>query len=222
MDQSQTDEPSRPAREPAINAPWTVTALCLTLIALYAAQLMAGSEELQARYALSAPALRAGRWETLLTCMFLHASWAHVLMNSAVAFAFGAPVARLFGASARGATSFFSFYLVCGLIAGLGMVVMDPEAEVVGASGAVSGLLAAAVRLIDGRGRVPPLLRPTTIVFTVIWAITNYLLAAFGLTPGAIGIPVAWQAHLAGYVAGLLLIGPFVRLAGRGEDGFTY
>ena len=35
------------------------------------------------------------------------------------------------------------------------------------------------------------------------------------------GMPVAWQAHLAGYAAGVLLIGPFARLAGRGADDFT-
>src|SRR5579871_4236108 len=219
-----TTELSEPTREPAFNAPWTIVALCLGLIGLYGLQTATGQDALIDRYGLSPRALAAGRWGTLLSSVFLHISWVHVLMNSAVAFAFGTPVARLFGTKPRGAASFLAFFLICGAIGGLGLVAMDPgdRAVSVGASGAVSGLLGAAVRLIAGRGKIGPLLAPTTIGFTLVWAVGNYVLGAFGLTPGAIGIPVAWQAHLAGYLAGLLLISPFARLAGRRHAGFTY
>jgi membrane associated rhomboid family serine protease len=53
------------------------------------------------------------------------------------------------------------------------------------------------------------------------WTIANVVLGVTGMTPGAAGMPVAWQAHLAGYVAGVLLIGPFARLAGATADDFT-
>ncbi len=58
------------------------------------------------------------------------------------------------------------------------------------------------------------LIGPTVIGMTLAWVIANAVLGLSGLTPGAAGIPVAWQAHIIGYFAGLLLIGPFVRLAG--------
>jgi membrane associated rhomboid family serine protease len=54
-----------------------------------------------------------------------------------------------------------------------------------------------------------------------IWTIANWVLGAFGLTPGAGGMQVAWQAHIVGYAAGVLLIGPFARLAGARSDAFT-
>src|SRR5579864_2835710 len=93
----QTAQSGDPAREPAFNAPWTIVALCLTLIALYGAQSAIGSDALIDRYGLSPRALSAGHWGTLISSIFLHISWIHVLMNSAVALAFGTPVARLFG-----------------------------------------------------------------------------------------------------------------------------
>jgi membrane associated rhomboid family serine protease len=93
---------------------------------------------------------------------------------------------------------------------------------VVGASGAISGLLGAASRLIQGNGRIGPLFGQTVIGMAIAWAIVNVVLGIVpGWTPGAMGMPVAWQAHLAGYAAGVLLVGPFARLAGRGPDDFT-
>jgi membrane associated rhomboid family serine protease len=144
-------------------------------------------------------------------------------MNAVAALAFGPPVARLFGLGPRGALVFLLFYLVCGIVGGLGFVLADlhDKAGVVGASGAISGLLGAASRIIQGHGRIGPIFGQTVIGMAVAWAIVNVVLGVSGLTPGAMGMPVAWQAHLAGYAAGVLLIGPFARLAGRGPEDFT-
>jgi len=165
----------------------------------------------------------SGRWQTLLTSLFLHGSWPHVLMNSVAALAFGPPTARLMGTGPRGAMVFFLFYLACGVLAGLGFALADPHspAPAVGASGAISGLLGAASRIIQGHGRIGPIFGSTVIGMAVAWAVVNVVLGVSGLTPGAMGMAVAWQAHLAGYLAGVLLIGPFARLAGRPRDVFT-
>ena len=225
MDQSDTSrfELQRPKREPMFNAPWTLVALCVGLIGLYALQSALMSEAQLERLALTPGALMAGRWQTLVTSLFLHGSWPHVLMNSIAVIAFGPPTARLMGVDARGAAVFFAFYLTCGVLAGLGFVLCDPGdvSPVVGASGAVSGLLGAASRLIQGRGRVGPIIGSTVIGMGAAWAIVNVILGVSGLTPGAMGMPVAWQAHLAGYAAGLLLIGPFARLAGPAQVSIT-
>ena len=215
---------AKPAeREPFFHAPWTIVALCLGLIALYALQKLTTSDLTQ-RYGVTPAALAAGHWWTLLTSLFLHGSWAHVLLNTVVAFAVGPPVARMMGTDTRGAVAFLLFYLLCGVIGSLGFVAMTPGdlTPTVGASGAISGLLGAAVRLIEGRGRIGKVLAPTVIAFTLVWGVVNFVFGAFGLTPGAIGVPVAWQAHMAGYLAGLLLFGPFARLAGRNATSFTH
>jgi len=80
----------------------------------------------------------------------------------------------------------------------------------------------AAARLIEGQGRVGPLFGRTVVVFTLFFVIANVVLGVFRLTPGAFGVAVAWQAHLAGFFAGLLLVGVFARLAGRGDKAFTH
>ena len=225
MDQSETQpwgEP-RPGREPMFNAPWTIVVLCLGLIVLYAAQSLWMSQAALGSLALTPKALAAGRWQTLITSLFLHGSWPHVLMNSVAALAFGPPVARLFGTNARGAAVFLLFYLVCGALAGLGFALCDwgDVNPVVGASGAISGFLGAASRIIQGHGRIGPIVGSTVIGMAVAWAFVNVVLGVSGWTPGAMGMPVAWQAHLAGYAAGVLLIGPFARLAGRDRNAFT-
>ncbi|HEY1751574.1 MAG TPA: rhomboid family intramembrane serine protease [Caulobacteraceae bacterium] len=213
----------RPEREPMFNAPWTIVVLCVGLVVLYGLQRLTMTDAMERHWALSAVALEAGRWQTLLSSMFLHGSWPHVLMNSVALLAFGPPTARLLGLNARGAGVFFLFYLVCGVVAGLGFVAVDLKdaALVVGASGAVSGLLGAASRIIQGHGRIGPITGSTVIGMAIAWAAVNVVLGVSGLTPGAMGMPVAWQAHLVGYAAGVVLIGPFARLAGRTSAVFT-
>jgi membrane associated rhomboid family serine protease len=204
-------------------APWTIVVLCVGLIALYAAQVFALSDSEFGALALTPAALAAGHWQTLITSLFMHGSWPHVLMNAVAALAFGPPVARLFGLGPRGAGALLLFYLACGVVGGLGFVLADPRdtSAVVGASGAISGLLGAASRIIQGHGRIGPIVGQTVIGMGVAWAVVNVVLGVSGLTPGAMGMPVAWQAHLAGYAAGVLLVGPFARLAGRGPEYFT-
>jgi membrane associated rhomboid family serine protease len=216
------DQP-RPERERMFNAPWTVVALPALLIALYAVQSATFSEAQEAHWALTSTALAAGRWQVLLTSLFLHASWPHVLLNSIAILAFGPPAARLMGTDLRGASVFYGFYLTCGVLAALGFLAVDVHQAdpVVGASGAASGLLGAASRLIEGRGRIGPMFGPTVLGMAAAWTIANVILGVTGLTPGAAGMQVAWQAHLAGYLAGVLLIGPFARLAGASETAFT-
>ena len=229
MDQTETQPwgPPRPAREPMFNAPWTIVVLCVGLIALYAVQWFVLNDPKgnpPAALTLTPAALAAGHWETLLTSLFLHGSWPHVLMNSVAALAFGPPVARLMGLGPRGALVFLVFYLVCGVVGSLGFVLASPHDQlgVVGASGAIAGLLGAASRIIQGHGRIGPIFGQTVIGMAIAWAIVNTVLGIMpGWTPGSMGMPVAWQAHLAGYAAGVLLVGPFARLAGRGPDDFT-
>jgi membrane associated rhomboid family serine protease len=216
-----------PARQPAFNAPWTVAALIAALIAAHAVRVVAGGSAGQ--FALTSADLAAGRLMGLLTYQFVHASWAHVLVNSAFVLAFGAPVARYLGGGARGAAVFFVFFLFCGAVAAGAYAGMVDALEtaigrghapwaLVGASGAASGLMGAAARLIQGRGRPGSPVGRIVLGMTFGWIAVNLVLGVSGLTPGTAGAPVAWQAHIFGYFCGLLMIGGAGRLAGSRAD----
>jgi membrane associated rhomboid family serine protease len=217
---------SGPRHEPAINAPWVVAALIAALIGAHALRLLAGGDS--QRFALVSSDLASGRFGPLLTYQFVHGSWAHVLMNCAFVLAFGAPVARFLGRGARGALAFLGFFLCCGvaaaiaysLAAGLLASAVGPSGPwaLVGASGAASGLMGAAARLIEGEGRLGPILGRTVVGMSASWIAINLVLGVSGLTPGAGSAPVAWQAHIFGYFCGLFAIGAFSQLAGIKRD----
>ena len=164
------------------------------------------------------------RWWTFLTYALLHGSWAHVGFNCVWLVAFGSPVARRFTA--------FRFLLLMIVAALAGSVAeylcdMTGFQIVLGASAAVSGAMGAAtrfvfrpsdepIRLFD-RARLEEAFRQpalslgrmlttkAALVFVVFWFATNLL---FGYVPAIGGLgdaPVAWQAHIGGFLAGLLL-----------------
>jgi membrane associated rhomboid family serine protease len=141
------------------------------------------------------------------------------MMNASFALAFGAPVARFFGERVTGALMFMAFYLACGVLAALAYAVIPGTAEnaLIGASAAVSGLMGAAARIIAGRGEVGGILSRPVLGMGAAWVVLNLIFATVGASfiPGAGGAPVAWQAHLTGYVAGVLLMSPFAWLARR-------
>lgn len=213
------------SREPMFRAPAPVILLVAALIGAYLLQRLIGSDAMIERFAFSPASLGKGRWGGLVSALFLHGSWAHVLMNALGALAFGAPVARLLGARAGGVLGFIAFYLTCGVLSCLGYALLHPGSPnlLVGASGAVSGLMGAASRLIErGRRTAPgglaPFTSPTVIGMAVSWVIVNGLIGLIGFGPGTGGAPVAWEAHLFGYAAGLFLIAPTSRALGRARS----
>jgi membrane associated rhomboid family serine protease len=209
-----------PRREPLFNAPWTVVALVVALLTTHLLRVVLGIDPDQ--FALSRDDLEIRNWTPLVSYMFVHANWAHVGMNSVFTLAFGAPLARSLGTGLRGALTFFGFFLLCGVIAALGYagvlaLISGPNDKdgwaLVGASGAASGLMGASARLIEGRGRIGSIRGRLVIGMTLAWIAINAILGLSGLTPGAGGAPVAWQAHIIGFAAGLFLIKPATRIA---------
>lgn len=210
----------RPAREPVFNAPWPAMALVVVIIGGYALQTRLPDDLLQP-WVFAPAALRSGEWRTLFTAIFLHGNWTHAITNAAMALAFATPLARYMGEGPRGAFAFFAFYLLCGVLGNLGYAAMHPDsaAAVVGASGAVSGLMGAVARLIGGHGRLGALTSPAVLGMGLALLIVSLLIAVLGggWVPGTGGAGVAWEAHLAGFLSGALLIPPFALLAGRSE-----
>jgi membrane associated rhomboid family serine protease len=209
----------RPIREPVFHAPAAAIALVAVILGGYALQTRFPLESIVDTFAFSSKDVADGRWFTLISALFVHGSWGHALTNAAFALAFATPVARFFGQSPGGTAVFFIFYLSCGVLSSLGYAAVHPHqaAPLVGASGAVSGLMGAASRLMDGRGRVGRILSSPVLGMGGAWLAVNLLIGALGsgFTPGVNGATVAWEAHVAGFLAGVLLIGPFAVLAPR-------
>jgi membrane associated rhomboid family serine protease len=203
-----------PAREPIFNAPWPAVALLIVTVGGYGVQTLFDTGQLLPRWGATAQAMAQGRAQTLITALFLHGSWAHALMNGAFGLAFATPVARYFGGTAKGLLGFVLLYIVCGGLANLAFVSAHGSdlGPLVGASGAISALAAAAARIAAGRGEVGPISSPLVLGMGAGWIITNLITAITGLTPGAGGASVAWQVHLVGFALGLILIGPIGRL----------
>ena len=100
----EDDEGVARRREPALNVPWPVILLIVVLVVAHAATrigLGIGPD----RFALTSENLKAGKWLGLITHMFVHANWTHVIMNGLFVFAFGTPVSRFLGTGARGAAT---------------------------------------------------------------------------------------------------------------------
>jgi membrane associated rhomboid family serine protease len=213
----------RVRRERAINAPWTVAALIFALLVAHGVRVLTHTDA--EPFAATSADLAAMRPLPFVTYQFVHGGWAHVLVNAAFVLAFGAPVGRYLGSGWRGAPAFFAFFLLCGVIAGVGYglmtdvvaaIVHTPQTgwALVGASGSASGLMGGAVRLMQGHGRVGSLRGRTVAGMSAAWIVINIILGVTGLSPGAGEAPVAWEAHIIGFFAGLLLIGPFGLVTG--------
>jgi len=159
------------------------------------------------------PTIPVPIWLTLLSSIFLHGSILHVLGNMLYLWIFGDNVE-----DAMGPIRFLIFYLVCGAIASLSQIAIGPGSSVplVGASGAIAGVLAAYFMLY-------PHAKVLTIIpiffFLRLVAVPAVFLLGFWFIlqvisgAGSLGASggVAWFAHVGGFVAGLVLVFPFRR-----------
>jgi membrane associated rhomboid family serine protease len=145
---------------------------------------------------------------TLLTSMFLHGSWMHVIGNMWYLWIFGDNVEDRVGHG-----RFIVFYLLCGIAAAFGQIVIDPESTLptIGASGAIAGVMGAYFVLYP-RSRVLTLI-PLVIFWEVIevpaplllgfWFLMQLFSAgAIAVTSSTGGGGVAFMAHVAGFLCG--------------------
>ncbi|HEX7725568.1 MAG TPA: rhomboid family intramembrane serine protease [Rhizomicrobium sp.] len=215
--------------QPFLRLPWAIGALAALMLGIEAVlSLMPGQADrilfnygfVPARYSSSFLAAHGIDGGTLLervlpffTYMFLHAGWMHVAVNTVWLLAFGTAVVRRFG-NAR----FFLFFILCGVAGAALHLALNWQAvaPVVGASAAISGLMAAAFRLIgrEGNAFAPPqpllpILSRRILLWSAIWIVINIVAGVTGLGAGPGAQFIAWQAHLGGFAAGLLLAGLF-------------
>lgn len=245
---------NRRSSEPIFNVPRVVVVTVAVLIGVHLFRMFAlspGEDEqfvltfafIPARYSTdpliggSFPGGFGAELWTFFTYAFLHADLLHIGLNLAWLIPFGTALARRFGA-----WRYVAFMLITAAAGALAQFISNPHAQMpmIGASAAISGAMAAAMRFIfqehgpletwrDGAGndeayRVPavPLLATFRdarfILFLAVWMGLNALFGlgavSFGAEPGQ---QLAWQAHIGGFLAGLVLFAAFDPVAPRGE-----
>ena len=204
-----------PSREPFLNAPASVVWLIGIILVAHVGRVLlpaTTADDILVSFAfIPADFEQAQTWVTYL---FLHGSYAHVGLNCLWLLAFGPPVARRLGTF-----RFLVFYFFCGTAAAAAQLAADwgSFVPVIGASGAIAGLMGGAIRILyTERRRVfgAPLVsvfsRPV-MFFTAVWLAINVVAGVSGLGLSEEGDVIAWVAHMGGYFAGLLTIGFFDR-----------
>ncbi|HEV2128063.1 MAG TPA: rhomboid family intramembrane serine protease [Thermomicrobiales bacterium] len=150
-------------------------------------------------------------WITLVTSMFLHGGWIHVIGNMLFLWVFGDNIEDIMGH-----VRYLIFYLLAGLAAGYAQVLSNPDSTIplIGASGAVSGLLAAYL-ISFPHGRIVTLVTLGVFITTIMlpawimigyWVVLQVIQGAMSLGVDVDTGGVAWFAHIGGFVAGLLLV----------------
>lgn len=233
------DEPSRrlpppSGREPMFNMPAVVVGLIALCVGIHLVRsyLLTYDQDLwvivhfafiplrySGGYALDAYTF-TGPW----TYSFLHGSVAHLAVNMIWLAAFGSPLANRIGAP-----RFVAFWIFTAVAAvALHYVLHSGEATpLIGASGAISGMMGAAARFgfrVNRRvGKpafegailsIPAVFRSrTTVTFLAVWMVVNFVMGVGVGAPGE-GASIAWEAHIGGFLAGFLLVRPFDRSRG--------
>lgn len=225
------------SREPIFNVPAAVVVALAVLVVVHVAlaQVTDVDDEhliwvlafVPARYVGFANQIPGGplaSWTSFVTHQLVHGDITHLAINCAWLLVFGSPVARRIGGG-----RFFVFALVCGIAGALFFMLMrwGEAVPMVGASGAISGLMGAGFRLLlpaidNGEfhemRESPRSVRLATLgecfrsrrlmLAVVAFVIVNFVIAfAAPVVTDAAGI--AWEAHLGGFAAGLLLLGAF-------------
>jgi membrane associated rhomboid family serine protease len=148
---------------------------------------------------------------TLITSMFLHGSWSHVIGNMWYLWIFGDNVEDRVGHG-----RFIIFYLLCGIAAAMGQIVMDPNSTLptIGASGAIAGVMGAYFVLYP-HSRVLTLIpwiflqvvELPAVFLLGVWFLMQLLNAGtIAVTASTQGGGVAFAAHVAGFVVGVIAI----------------
>lgn len=230
-------------REPLFNIPRVVIAVLALLALVHAVRTLLLSDDQDIEFLLSFAFIPA-RYDTsvvlggalpggfgaelwtFVSYSLIHADWTHFGVNAIWLLPFGSAVARRFGA-----LRFLAFFAVTAAVgAGLHLATHAGEQfPMIGASAAVSGLMAAAMRFAFQRGgplnmlrsadeqayRVPaiPLTRVLSdarvLIFLAVWFGINIIFGLGSLSITGSEQPVAWQAHIGGFLAGLLLFSWF-------------
>ena len=200
-----------PRRYPAI------TTAIISVNALIFLLEIAGGEAFVKQWSVIPADIVAGHhWVTILTAMFMHAGWMHILGNMVFLWAFGPEVE-----DAMGRMRYLAFYLLSGLIASLAQIAAMPHSTVpnLGASGAIAGVMGAFL-ITYPHDQIRTLVlfgfyaRITVIPAAILigsWFIIQ-LFSQVGSVADVQGGGVAYLAHIGGFIFGVVTAPVFERL----------
>jgi len=199
--------------------------------------MLLGMAFIPARYAGAVTDIPGGDISALtsfITYMFVHGDWTHLLFNIMWMLAFGSAVAKR-----AGSVQFLIFSALCGVAGVLTHLALHfgELVPVVGASAAISGQMAGALRFMFGAqnadlassrdiARVPLATIVSTLTnlkflgFLGVWVLLNVLFGLGGVQLDNSGASIAWEAHIGGFVCGLLVFGAFDRAAKPDKEMF--
>ena len=207
-----TDASRRPVRMPV------VTALIIVVNVIVFVMELANGEPFVMQWSVIPAEISSGHhWITILTAMFLHGSWSHIIGNMVFLWAFGPEVE---GAMGRG--RYLVFYLIGGVVAMLAQVIADPHSTVpnLGASGAIAAVMGAFLVMYP-RDQIKSILMififvkitfiPACLLIGV-WFLTQIINA--GQVAKVQSGGVAYLAHVGGFIFGVVIGRLFIHRMG--------
>jgi membrane associated rhomboid family serine protease len=208
------------SRRPA-SVPVVTIFIILTNVVVFVRELIGGDAFVMAWSAIPAQIVSGHHWITILTAMFMHGSWSHIIGNMVFLWAFSPEIE-----DAMGRVRYLVFYLAGGLVAMLAQIAAVPHSTVpnLGASGAIAAVMGAFL-VIYPRDRI----RTVLIIFVFIkvtfipaclligfWFLTQLVHA--GAVANVQSGGVAYLAHIGGFIFGAVTARLFVdwrRIAGQ-------
>ena len=198
------DASRRPRRSPVIT-----TAIIAVNAFVFILELTGGDPFVQKWSVIPADIVAGQHWITILTAMFMHGGWLHLILNMWTLWIFGPAMEARFGR-----LGFAVLYLVGGAVASFTHLIanLDSAVPALGASGAIAAVIAA-YAVIYPRERVLlivplgilfiPLWAPA-VLFALIWFGIQVLQGTHALFAPSMGSGVAWWAHIGGFAFGAL------------------
>ena len=209
-----TDASRRPTRLPAVTA-----SIIAVNVLMFVLELLGGDSFVQAWSVIPADIAAGRHWITILTAMFMHGSWSHIIGNMIFLWAFGPEVEELMGRP-----RYALFYLLGGVVAALAQVAAAPGSTVpnLGASGAIAAVMGAFLVTYPHDS-----IRSLLVIFVFVrvayipavlligvWGLVQFLsLGALAPQPSA-GGGVAYAAHVGGFIYGAVAARWFALRAG--------
>jgi membrane associated rhomboid family serine protease len=198
--------------QPSYSVPFVTVAIIVTNVLVFLYQVSLDSYTLNwfiSRYAIIPDRLQ---YSDMVTSMFLHGGWMHLIGNMWFLWIYGDNVEDVLGH-----TKFLIFYLLCGIAAALLHAVLNPYSRVptLGASGAIAGVMGAyLIKFPHSRilTLVPIIIFFTTVEIPAVLILLYWFVIQIFSGFGSIGYSnvsrggVAWFAHVGGFVAGMILI----------------
>ncbi|WP_413154745.1 rhomboid family intramembrane serine protease [Bartonella sp. cb54] len=221
---------SKQPRESLLNVPFIIVALIAACFCIYFIPQYFFSEQLYIKslkffsftpLLFKVDSLAFGH--TIISYSFMHGSFEHIAINMAWLLVFGSPLVRYFGG-----VRFLIFWLLTAVVSALTYFVFHQNSmmPLVGASGAVSGMMGAVARYsffsiyfntnIQDKRFLGSLLSikqalfsRNVLVYMSIWLIVNFMMSICSSLFESDNVSVAWEAHIGGLFSGFLLVGFF-------------